>query len=159
GHVLRGYFDAVRTRGFLELERALARGTDALVAVSPEVRDDLVRLGVAPPDRFVVVRLGIDLDERLRGDLRDRAELDLDPEVFVVAWFGRMTEIKRVDHLIRSFAVLHARNPRAVLLLVGDGPLRSDMQELAGELGVREAVRFAGFRPDVGSLYGLCDVL
>jgi hypothetical protein len=47
GHVLRGYFDPVRTRFFQETERALARHTTRLVAVGPEVRDDLVELGVA----------------------------------------------------------------------------------------------------------------
>ena len=53
------------------LERSLARATTALVAVSPEVRDDLVSLGVAPPEKFAVIRLGIALDERVeRADGR-----------------------------------------------------------------------------------------
>src|SRR5205823_11888637 len=52
GHVLRGYFDPLRTAGFRLLERWLARSTTALVAVSPQVRDDLVALGVAPRERF-----------------------------------------------------------------------------------------------------------
>ena len=47
GHVLRGYFGPVQSRGFLQIERRLASLSDALVAVSPEVRDDLVRFGVA----------------------------------------------------------------------------------------------------------------
>src|SRR5918994_1816239 len=65
GHVLRGYFGPLRTRGFRLLERRLAKLTTALVAVSPEVRDDLVRLGVAPREKFTVVRLGIELGERV----------------------------------------------------------------------------------------------
>src|SRR5207249_2197459 len=64
GHVLRGYFGRLRTWIFLWLERLLARVADALVAVSPEVRDDLVALGVAPEAKFAVIRLGIQLDER-----------------------------------------------------------------------------------------------
>src|SRR4029450_1125485 len=51
GPVLRGYFGPLRTLGFRLLERWLARITTALIAVSPEVRDDLVRLGVAPRAR------------------------------------------------------------------------------------------------------------
>ena len=65
GHVLRGYFGPVRTLFFRLLERWLAAGTTALIAVSPQVRDDLVALGVAPRERFVVIRLGIELDERV----------------------------------------------------------------------------------------------
>src|SRR5437588_6957746 len=56
GHVLRGYFDPVRTAGFRLLERLLARRSTALVAVSPQVRDDLVALGVAPREGFTGVR-------------------------------------------------------------------------------------------------------
>src|SRR6058998_1796333 len=68
GHVLRGYFDPLRTAGFRLLERLLARTSTALVAVSPQVRDDLVAFGVAPPERFTVVRLGVELDDRVTVD-------------------------------------------------------------------------------------------
>src|SRR5205085_7503326 len=74
GHVLRGYFDPVRTAGFRLLERWLARSTTALVAVSPQVRDDLVSLGVAPRERFAVVRLGIELEQRVAVERNGRGE-------------------------------------------------------------------------------------
>src|SRR2546421_3029274 len=67
GHVLRGYFGPVRSLFFRLLERWLAGRTTALIAVSPQVRDDLVALHVAPPERFVVIRLGIELDKRVAG--------------------------------------------------------------------------------------------
>lgn len=51
GHVLSGYFDSRRERLFIHLERLLARKTGAIVAVSNEVRDDLVELRVAPRRR------------------------------------------------------------------------------------------------------------
>ena len=75
GHVLRGYFGPLQSNLFRLLERWLARRTTALVAVSPEVRDDLVALGVAPAEKFTVVRLGIELQERvgsLDGDAQGR---------------------------------------------------------------------------------------
>ena len=65
GHVLRGYFGPAKTEAFRRLERGLARTSDALIAVSPEVKDDLVALGVAPPEKITVIRLGLDLDARL----------------------------------------------------------------------------------------------
>ena len=65
GHVLRGYFGPVRSGFFRLLERWLARSATALVAVSPEVRDDLVSLGVAPAEKFTVIRLGVELGERV----------------------------------------------------------------------------------------------
>ena len=66
GHVLRGYFDPVRTAACSGCSSgSLAASTTALVAVSPEVRDDLVALGVAPAEKFTVIRLGIELEERV----------------------------------------------------------------------------------------------
>ena len=65
GHVLRGYFGRIGTLVFRWIERELARSSDALVAVSPQVRDDLVELGIAPAQQFTVVRLGIDLEPRV----------------------------------------------------------------------------------------------
>src|SRR5262245_26947589 len=52
GHVLRGYFGRLRATLFRLVERLLAQVTTVLVAVSPEVRDDLVGLGVAPSSKF-----------------------------------------------------------------------------------------------------------
>ncbi len=163
GHVLRGYFSPLRAAGFLRVERRLASLSDALIAVSPEVRDDLVRLGVAPADRITVVRLGLDLDRRVSvgPTARDevRAELGITPDAFVVGWFGRMTEIKRADELLRSFALLHKSRHEAKLLLVGDGPLAPGLRSLASELGIVAHTRFTGYRDDVARLYAACDVV
>src|SRR6058998_1410773 len=74
GHVLRGYFGGLRTAFFRELERRLADVATVLVAVSPEVRDDLVALGVAPKEKFVVIRLGIELDRRVDPGSDGRGE-------------------------------------------------------------------------------------
>src|SRR5205085_4489544 len=49
GHVLQEYFGRLTNRAFATAERALARRTDALVAVSPQVRDDLLEMGIGTP--------------------------------------------------------------------------------------------------------------
>jgi glycosyltransferase involved in cell wall biosynthesis len=163
GHVLRGYFNPFATRVFLELERQLARTTDALIAVSPQVRDDLVELGVAPAGRISVIRLGLDLERRVSADsgARDalRGELGIAPDSFLIGWLGRMTEIKRADILLRSFARLRERGTDAALLLVGDGPLRADLERLADELAILEHCRFVGYREDVGPVYAAVDAV
>ena len=136
GHVLRGYFGPAKTAAFRRLERSLARSTDALIAVSPEVRDDLVRSASRRAEKIAVIRLGLDLEQRLAvapGAAEAlRAELGVPPERLLVGWLGRMTEIKRVDDLLRAFARLRAAGVDADLLLVGDGPLRPGLEALAG---------------------------
>jgi glycosyltransferase involved in cell wall biosynthesis len=163
GHVLRGYFGQAQTAAFLQVERRLAAVSDALIAVSPEVRDDLIRLGVATPERVTVVRLGLDLTGRVTAapGARDevRAELGIDGDRFVIGWFGRMTEIKRADDLLRAFALARAEGLDADLLLVGDGPLAPGLRALAEEVGIAGCTRFLGYREDVGRLYAACDTV
>ena len=162
GHVLRGYFGPLQTEVFRRLEKTLARASDALIAVSPEVRDDLVRLGVAPAQKIAVVRLGLDLDARVykpADRARCRTELGIAQDAFVVGWLGRMTEIKRVDDLLAAFALVRAERPDAELLLVGDGPLRVPLEVRAGELGLRASCHFIGFREDVAPVFAACDVV
>ena len=99
GHVLRGYFGPARTRFFRQLERSLASTATALVAVSPEVRDELVALGVAPLEKFAVIRLGVELEQRVDVSPETRARarrmMGIAPDRFTVGWVGRMTGVKR----------------------------------------------------------------
>jgi glycosyltransferase involved in cell wall biosynthesis len=162
GHVLRGYFDPMRTQIFRETERTLARHTTKLIAVGPQVRDDLVALGIAPPEKFEVIRLGIDLDRRLgagggRSDLRRLFGIPEDH--FVVGWIGRMTGIKRLQDVIGAFAELRRRGVEATLCLVGDGPDREPAERLAHKLGVTRETLFVGYQRDVAPYYDVFDTL
>jgi len=163
GHVLRGYFGRGWASGFLGVERVLARVTDSLVAVSPQVRDELVELRVARHDRFEVIRLGLDLDSRVSAppgarELQ-RHVLGISDDAVVVAWLGRMTSIKRVDDLLRAFARVAAADRRTELVLAGDGPLRNELQGLAVSLGIAARTHFLGIQRDVGQLYAAADIV
>jgi glycosyltransferase involved in cell wall biosynthesis len=163
GHVLRGYFNPLTTFAFRMLERWLARVTTALVAVSPEVRDDLVRLHVAPVSKFTVVRLGIELDERTDAAEAVRAEtrrqLGVRQDAFIVGWVGRMTAVKRTDDVVRALRGLVDRGVDAYLCLVGDGPDRDQLERYAHELGVVKRCLFVGYQEDVARFYSAMDAL
>ncbi len=163
GHVLRGYFNPLTTLVFRTLERLLAYGTTALVAVSPEVRDDLVRLHVAPASKFTVVRLGIELEERTSdaegARFETRRQLGISAEAFVVGWVGRMTAVKRTDDVVRALRGLVDRGVDAYLCLVGDGPDRDHLEQFAHELGVVKRCLFVGYQDDVGRFYSAIDAL
>ena len=162
GHVLRGYFGRFWTGVFRLLERMLARITDALVAVSPEVRDELVALGVAPASKFRVIRLGIALDTRIQADDAARAEtrrvMGIPDGRFVVGWIGRMTGVKRTDVLLQGFRTLREDGVDAVLCMVGDGPDRESVEQLADELGIVRDCLFTGYQEDVGPFFAAFDV-
>lgn len=162
GHVLRGYFGRVGTTAFRVIETILARATDRLIAVSPEVRDELVRLRVAPEAKFSIVRLGIELEQRVAFD-GDVAELrrrhGIPRDTFVVGWFGRMTAVKQTDDLLAALTGLRGRGIDALLLLVGDGDDRTRLEERAQAVGVARSVLFLGYQQSVAPWFAICDAV
>jgi glycosyltransferase involved in cell wall biosynthesis len=163
GHVLRGYFNPAATLMFRTLERWLASVTTRLIAVSPEVRDDLVRLGVAPREKFTVIRLGIELDERVGADEEARREtrrrMGIAPDAFVVGWVGRMTAVKRTDDVLLAFKGVLDRDVDAWLCLIGDGPDRPRLERRAHDLGIVRRCLFVGYQDDVAPYYEAIDAL
>ncbi len=161
GHVLSGYFSRRWERVFRRIESVLAHTTGTLVAVSDEVRDDLVGFGVAPASRFAVVSYGFDLPEWGAADesarSRIRAELGLGDETFAIGWAGRLTAIKRPLDLVHTLRAVLDEGVDAVLVLVGDGELREETEALARELGVAERTRFTGFQQRIREWYAAVD--
>jgi glycosyltransferase involved in cell wall biosynthesis len=153
GHVLEGYFGRTKTALYRGLERWLAKRSDALIGVSSATVDDLVRLGVGERSRFRVIPIGLDLDPFLESSpgtgAAFREEAGVRDGELLLSFVGRLVPIKRVDVLLRAFA--HARKMGAPvrLAVVGDGQLRPDLERLAAELGVSDAVFFAGYRADM----------
>jgi glycosyltransferase involved in cell wall biosynthesis len=164
GHSLTGYFSPRVARVYTTIERVLARRTDALVAVSPEVRDDLVALGVAPAEHFTVIALGFDLTAFLDDTSREqrraavRASWGAGADDEVVTLVARLVPIKRVDRFLELATALAAR-PRARFVVVGDGELREQLttSTAARELGDR--LHWAGFRRDVADVCVASDVV
>ena len=160
GHVLKGYFGRGRTAFFKQVERTFARSTDVLVAVSPEVRDELVAHGIAPAEKFTVIRLGIPLDERLgdaTADLDYRRLYGIPEDAFVVGWVGRMTGVKDTNAVLEIVRATRERGVPAVLCMVGDGPDRERLEQVAHDLGIARSTYFVGYQEDVAGFYRLFD--
>ncbi|MEY2517342.1 MAG: hypothetical protein QOJ89_4700 [bacterium] len=164
GHSLTGYFSPHIARVYTAIERLLARRTDALVAVSPEVRDDLAALGVAPADSFTVIPLGFDLalflddGDRARRRAVVRASWGADADDEVVTLVARLVPIKRVDRFLAIAGELAAR-PRTRFVVVGDGELREQLQSSAAAHALGDRLRWAGFRRDIADVCVASDVV
>jgi glycosyltransferase involved in cell wall biosynthesis len=165
GHSLSGYFSSPKARLFLAIERFLARRTTRLIAVSEEVRDDLVALGVARAEDIAVVRLGFDLsrfstDEATRARRREevRAALGIPPQARVVTLIARLVPIKRVDRFLRIAEQL-AGEPDVWFLIAGDGELREELQAIPLSDGLSARIVWAGFQRDVPAVCFASDVV
>jgi glycosyltransferase involved in cell wall biosynthesis len=164
GHVLRGYFGPRKERAFRLIERGLARACDRIVAVSDEVRDDLVELHVASAAKIDVIPVGFDMrrlsvpPERhaeLRGALR--RELGLPDDALVVTFVGRVVPIKRADRFLA--AALELRDSGAQFVVVGDGEALADVRSSDAARTLGDRVLFTGYRADVAAIYHASDVV
>ncbi len=154
GHVLDGYFPAWQARIFLGIERWLARRTDALIAVSPAIREELLGKGIGRAAQWRVIRLGLRLSA-----LSDLPPPNGTPH-FRVGQVGRLVPIKNASMFLRALAQVRREDPAPAVqaVLVGDGPLRPALEHEAAALGLDGAVRFLGWRRDLRAVYEDLDV-
>jgi glycosyltransferase involved in cell wall biosynthesis len=135
--------------------RWAAREAAAIITVSRALKDDLVRLGVAP-ERITVLRNGVDLALFRPVDRSGvRAALEIDGKTLLSV--GHLVPRKAHDLVIRALPLL----PEYRLVIVGDGPERAALGRLASALGVSDRVRFVGAVPqeELVNHYGAADAL
>lgn len=160
---IRAYGHVPRKVNMLRLiDKWTARiGHAIYLPVSQTVADSNVLQLSLPPDRMRVMYNSIDpsslaCDEGARERLR--RELGIPDDALVFLNVGRMDLAKGQAYLLRAFAQVAAAEPRAYLMIVGDGPLMSELRRLADELGVALRVRFTGQRSDIGACLEMADV-
>jgi len=124
--------------------RRLFRKGDLFIAISDDMRARLADLG-CPADRIALLPLGIDLR---RFEVPQRGSGDGDRTV--VATVARLIEKKGLEYSIRAIAKLRDRNRQVLYKIIGDGPLRPQLQDLIEELGVGDAVQLLGWADPAG---------
>ncbi|MBI4614858.1 MAG: glycosyltransferase [Planctomycetes bacterium] len=169
GHVFEGYFGRAKTIFYLAVERTLARFSDALVVLSQLQAKDLAgTYRIAPPEKFRIVPLGLDLapflaarvSEKRRGEARRAFGIaQIPPETPLVGWVGRLAPVKRPELFVEAAARIRERLPGARFVLVGEGELRSRVERAIRERGLQDSVRLAGTVRDLAPLYADLDVL
>lgn len=161
GHVFEGYFSKRKTSTFIQVERALARNTNRIVAISSKQRDDLVhKYRIAPESKVRVVPLGLDLNTFRLIKSRNgkcgvlRRELGIKSESSIAVAVGRLVPIKRFDLLIQAFRTLLPS--RHHLVIVGDGECRPQLEKLSRDL---PNVHLIGLRRDLAEIYFDADLV
>jgi glycosyltransferase involved in cell wall biosynthesis len=122
---------------YLALEQWLARLTHTVINVSKTQDEEARRLGVARAGRSAVIVNGIDVGELDARPPSERATLGLNADDQVVGCLARFDPVKKHDVLLRAFERVTRQHPNAVLLLVGEGPEKVEIDRLADRLGVR----------------------
>jgi glycosyltransferase involved in cell wall biosynthesis len=164
GLVLHEHFADPRMPAYQGMaDLALRRLTHRAIAVSASTRDFLVRRRHVPADIVRLIWNGAPLDEFAplprAVALETRRALGLDDDALVIGCVGRLSEQKGHRYLLDALPAVFAKEPRARLLLVGDGDQETALREQARALGLAERVVFAGHRSDVPALLGAIDLL
>ena len=169
GHVFHSYYGSTRTRLFLAIEKMLARlATDRVVVITEQQRREInedFRVGKA--SQFVVIPLGIDLDvyanwQKRRGEFR--RELSVREDEILVGIVGRLTEIKNHELFLQVAAHFKRSAQTSAhtgikFVIIGDGHLRSMLENQVDVLGLRDDVLFLGSRNDPENFYPALDVV
>lgn len=134
--------DLYALRGVLmeRLKRWIVDKADAVTVVSSAMRDYCEARRLAP-GRVVVQSMGVDLDEAFTPG---NGNVPRDGLVFV----GRLVEKKGVPYLIEAVSILAKQAKDVKLRIIGDGPLRESLEELAHRLQVDDRVTFVGSVPN-----------
>jgi glycosyltransferase involved in cell wall biosynthesis len=142
--------------------RTIARRTDAVVALTPRLEDEMRGLGfdgpvwlirnARSPERFVSI-------DRKKEAICLRRQIGVDDDVPLVGFVGNLVREKRPERTLDVLARVHATGRRAHLVVAGQGPLRAPFEKEVRQRGLDGHVSLVGHRADVERLYGGLDLL
>lgn len=153
-------------RKYLFFRRVMRPLIDHYIAVSADLEAWLKdRVGVRAP-RVTQIYNGVDHQRFAPGSVKPLALLpqhwQCPNDMLVVGTVGRLTPVKDQQTLLRAVALLRQQAPelaaRLRVVIVGDGPLRGELEQLVTELQLTECVWLAGDRRDVPALLHLMDL-
>jgi len=145
-------------RFYVALEKFAARFGDYTISVNDQHRRMAIDLNVTGPDRICTVLNGIDLAPFASANrTATREQLGIGKNTPLIGAVGRMAPQKGFTYLIRALPAVLKQVPEARLILVGDGPLRKELQDEAERCGMSGQVQFLEFRRDIPALLSAFD--
>ena len=143
-HTVHSVAQKEQTKVGKNINRVLFRYFNVVpVALSKEIQRTIQEVYGLPDNRIPVVFNGIDLSRCIVKESYARKD------TFTVLHIGRFMDVKNHELLLRSFARFKGQHSDARLQLLGDGELKENMMQLAGQLNITDAVEFAGLQSNV----------
>ena len=153
-------WDRVKSHVYHALDRVVLRhAADLVIAVSQRMAEGLRESGFRPT-MVTCIHNGVDVRQvraaRTREDVR--RELQIDPDVLLIGTAGRLSPVKGQAGLLRAGARILQSGHQARLLIVGDGPLGSQLLSIATDLRIDHVCHFIGARSDVFDIIAAMDI-
>ena len=142
-------------------KKPIRKYADQFIACSKEAGEYLFGEDIVNSDKYFTLPNGIEVskfcfDEKARREIR--AYLGIAEKDLVIGHIGRFTKVKNHEFILKVFAEVHSFKDSTKLLLIGDGPLFSDIKNLAEKLGINDSVIFTGAKIDSEKYYSVMDI-
>lgn len=140
GHVFHSYFGRLKTAVYKAVERFLAKKSDAIIAISPIQKNELVKTyKIATESKVKVIPLGFDLDrfqaDRTEKRIAFRKTHEVAENEVAIGIIGRLAPIKNHSGFIESIQkVVATTKKNIVVFVVGDGQLRQEIEQQASKV-------------------------
>lgn len=165
GHVFHSYFGPLRTGFYKNIERSLAKKSNAIIAISEKQKMELTEEhNICAPDKIKVIPLGFDLDhfhenkEEKRKSFREK--YDIPEETLVITILGRIVPVKNHKLFLRAVAELSNSYQEPFLaLVVGDGPERGELERLCAEMNITSKVKFTSWIKEADQVLAASDIV
>jgi glycosyltransferase involved in cell wall biosynthesis len=146
--------------GVGRLNRLLTSWTDAFIGVADAHAEHLVQNERFPAEKVNTIYNGVDCDGFAPQDASAiRRELGIAADAPVVGILAALRPEKNHELFLAGAKEIRAAIPAAQFIVVGDGPKRPELEQLADDLRIADAVHFVGSRSDVPALLAACDVV
>lgn len=145
---------------FTKLNISVIKKADYLFAISDRFKKMLIEFQIEP-EKITTIYNGIDFEKKKTYNLEElRNNWNLDRDDFIIAMVARFDPVKCHTLAFTSLKEVIKANPdlNIKLLLVGDGPIRSDLERVVSKLNLKKNILFLGYQHDVARFYQLADV-
>ncbi|MCL5037624.1 MAG: glycosyltransferase [Chloroflexi bacterium] len=131
-----------------------------IIAPGREAKKRLEKIGITTPVEVIPGGIDLELFSPFGGEKIRKSALGEKGE-YLLIYAGRLGKEKNLDYLISMMGDLYKRDSGVRLLIVGDGPVRHDLENRVKELGIKDAVIFQGYVPreKIGPYYAASDLL
>lgn len=155
------YLGPLKKKFFILLERLASRVTDIILVDTEAVRRDGIDKKIKGPEEIVTVHMGVDLNKfSLQRVNRSqiRVGMGLSDHHLVVGTVANFVPDKGLDIFLKIAKLVKKGEKNIKFLMVGDGPLRPELESLADALHLKDDVIFMGWREDIPEMMSAMDV-
>lgn len=140
------------------VEKISAHFCDKIICISDAEKKSALRENICPSYKLQVIYNGIDLDGIKNTSAKSKSELNIPENTFVIGQVGRLSKQKAPDTFVKAAKLIKKEIPNAYFLMVGDGELRSQIEEMIHQFELQDSFLITGWVDDPIAYMKIMDI-